>query len=337
MSSSPFPALPPRTATVKDLCVSIRNVQDDNVSLFSGGTHYPSMSVFHDPFHRAFTFGNSDNNCALFGYEHLPPRYHVDLPISGPHLASFSGMEGDLVMGGYPRSFLFLVPRPGRQLSFQEAFSPSEESHLVVLPHRSGGTYRITPGTIVVCLADKAVCRAMASARNALKESKGCYELETPENIFVCFNVFLQVDTRSPVHQKLLRDCLGVLSSVALRAHRKLLPQLLHDLSMACIQSKEYRHWYTRLSKTDPKKAVYDDLVFDDLCLETLMIGIRFVDGTPMPEIMPGTVALPVPYLGWPTVNRCHLRVQKPTTVCDNKRPADDDATKDVEKKPKTP
>lgn len=318
--------LPSRNATTKDVCVSIRNVSDSGIVLYSGGRHYTSMTVYRDPFHRAFTFGSSTNSHTLHGYDHLPPRYHVEMSGCERRMASFSGPDGDLLMGGSPRSFLLLVPRPGRQLSFLEAFVPSAQSHIAVIPQRTGGVYRITPGTIVVCLLDETVNKALAKAKDAFKEKKKQYPMDAPENVFACVNVFLQTDPRSQAHTTLLQDSLGLVSTYALKAHRQLLPRIMHDLSIACMYSSDYLNSCARIAKTDPKDVIVPDLVFEDLCFEPPVIEIGFVNGSPMLQTMPGTMPACVPYTGWPTLNDCRVCVRSDSSTAVVKKRGDEEA-----------
>ena len=275
--------------------------------LLSGGQHYTSMTVYHDPFQRAFTFG-----CIKEGSLEADPllrsRFHVQVDDTFDRMALFSGVEGDLLMNGGHQCFLFMVPRPGHQLSFLEAFVPSGDSHVVVMPNKWNGLYCITPGTIVVCLKDGARQQAIKMADAALKEDRTCYDEEKADDVFVCVNVFLRIDERNSLHQAIMRD-IGHFSTYAMQVHRKLIPKLLHDVGMACASNSDYKDMRLRNSKLDPKVRVTDDIIFDDLRLPQPDVGICYLKDSAVHGPMGCYVLASAPFCGWPTLGANRMRV----------------------------
>ena len=97
------------------------------------------MSVFYDPYSIPISFSS----------EHMGPSkdfYHIHVP-TADNVSLFVSTQ--LVLNS-PEAFLLFVPKS--ELTFEQAFFPSDLTHSVVIPKRKGGAHKILLGTILVGL-----------------------------------------------------------------------------------------------------------------------------------------------------------------------------------------
>jgi hypothetical protein len=121
-------------------CMAVRNHESQYTQL--RGMHFAPMSLYGEAFQTPISFSSDAEGPA-------PAFYHIHMPALGPVVSLLVGRQ---FVVNSPEHFLLFVPKPSTELTYKQAFFPTDETHTLVVPKQVGKAHTVSLGAVLVGL-----------------------------------------------------------------------------------------------------------------------------------------------------------------------------------------